>query len=303
MRIRPWHLALLMLLLCGGVFALLEWRRSHRDFSDAALLMRLPDADGSCLYLDVRALRRSGLLEAIAGPPTEEEPEYKAFVAASGFDYRVHLDTIMAYFGPDFDLFIVRGQLSWGQISRYMKDNAAQCTNAVCSLGLSGGRFLSAIPLSENVVAFGVGGFRTVVFSTLDLRARKDPNLPSEPLWLEFSEAFLKNPKRLPEGTRAFLTAVAGAKKVFFAVSPDGEMMQGLLTATFATPEEAAAHRAKLEENTNLLRTFFERDHQQPDSSTVAKALLAGSFEQKGVQVIGRWPLSKALFLNVVAAH
>lgn len=76
--------------------------------------------------------------------------------------------------------------------------------------------------------------------------------------------------------------------------------MQGQLTATFASPEEAAARRDKLQENTNLLKTFFERDRQQPASSALATALLSGTFEQRGPLVTGRWPLTKSMFLKAL---
>ncbi len=300
MRLRPAVLAFFMVAFCAALFGLLDWQRRGRDFSDAELLRRLPDIEGSCLYLDVRALRKAGLLDMIAGHRADEEPEYKEWVNASGFDYREDLDTVMAHFGVDIDLYILRGRLSWSQISAYMKANDAKCSNGVCSIALSRGRFLSALPLSESVVALGTGTFRNVVYSVMELRERKYLDLPKEPFWVEFSEEYLKDPRRLPEGTRSFLSAVSGARHVFLAIAPEGNGLEARLRATFDSSAEAVTRRAKLEESTLLLRKFFQRDKQQPEESDIASLLLAGKFDQTNGDVLGRWPLPLTLFEKIL---
>ncbi len=300
MRLRPAVLAFLMILVCAGVLLLLDWQRRSRDFSDAELLRRLPDFEGSCLYVDVKALRQSGLLDLIGGRRAEEEPEYKQWVKVSGFDYRDDLDTVFAHFGADINLFILRGRLSWSQISGYMKANAAKCSNGVCSMELGRGRFLSAVPLSENVVALGTGTFRTVVLSVLLLRDRKYLDLPKEPFWVDFSQEFLINPRPLPDGTRSYLTALAGGQHVFLSIAPQTNGLEARLRATFDSSAEAVRRRAKLEESTLLLRKFFERDKQQPGESDVATMLLSGKFEQDGGNVLGRWQLPTSFFQRVL---
>jgi len=303
MRLRPWFLAAFLVAFCAGVFLLLEWQRRSRDFSDSALLMHFPDDEGSVMYLNVQALRQSGLLDVIAGQRAEEEPEYQDFVRATAFNYRDDLDAVMAHFGVDAELFILRGRFSWDQISRYMKANAAKCINGVCSLPVSRGRYVSAMPLSPDVIAVGTGTHRTVVYSALNLRERRNSNLPTDPFWLELSPEFLKNPKRLPEGTRAFLSAVNGARNVFLSVSPESGRLEARLVASFASAAEAAARRSKLEATTALLRKFFERDKQRPSESEIATMLLSGTFEQHEGEVVGRWPMPATLFRKAVEGN
>ncbi len=289
----------MMVTFCSGVFLLLETLRRGKDFSDAALLMHVPENEGSNLYLNVQALRQSGLIDAIAGRRTEEEPEYQGFVAASGFNYRDDLDTVIAHFGADFNLFIARGRFSWGQISRYLKSNEAKCSNGLCSIPVSRGRYLSAMPLAGNVVALGIGPNRTVVYSALVLREKRT-SIPTEPLWLELSQEFLKSPEKLPEGTRSFLTAVEGARKVFLAVAPDGDQFQARLLASFDSPSLAASRRVKLEETTELLQKFFKRDGQQPRQAELGAVLMSGKFEQQQNEVHGRWPLPSTLLRSMI---
>jgi hypothetical protein len=303
MRIRPSVLALAMLGLCLAVFGLLELQRRNRDFSDAALLTRMPADDGSCAFLNIQSLRQSGLLDTIAGNRAEEDAEYQAFVRNTGFDYRQDLDAVWAHFAPDFNLFILRGHFSWDQLGSYLKDNEGKCLNGVCSIPIRRGLFLSAMPLAPGVIAIGTGTNRNIVYAALQRRATPVSAVPVEPFWIELSENYLKNSSGLPEGTRAFASAVSGAKHVFLSVSPGGTSLEAKLSATFATAEDAASRRDNLEKATVMLRTFFERDKQRPQSGDFSSTLLAGRFEQQKESVIGRWPLDPQLFQRIVRGN
>jgi hypothetical protein len=303
MRIRPSVLALAMLGVCLAVFGLLEHQRRNRDFSDAALLARLPGDEGSCAFLNIQALRQSGLLDTIAGNRAEEEAEYQAFVRNTGFDYRQDLDAVWAHFAPDSNLFILRGRFSWDQLGSYMKNNEGKCLNGVCSIPIRRGLFLSAMPLAPGVIAIGTGSNRTVVYAALQHRATPVSTLPAEPFWIELSENYLKNSSGLPEGTRAFASAVSGAKHVFLSVSPGGSSLEAKLRATFATAQDAASRRDNLEKATGMLRTFFERDKQRPQSGDFSSTLLAGKFEQQQENVIGHWPMDLQLLQRIVSGN
>jgi hypothetical protein len=181
-----------------------------------------------------------------------------------------------------------------------MRASGGQCLNGVCWMQVARGRYLSALPLSENVVAFGTGSHRNVVYSALPLRTKAIPTLPSEPLWAELSEDFLKNPSRLPEGTRSFITALQGARSVFLSAGPSADGLQAHLRAAFATPKEASARKALLEQATALLQKFFERDRQKPSESALATMLTAGKFEQDQDLLLGQWPVDHKLFEQLV---
>ena len=293
-----------MLGCCASLLALLEWRRRTADFSNEILLAHMPDSEGSNVFLDINALRISGLLETIAGKRAEEEPEYQAFVRETGFDYRDDLDAVVAHFTIDFQLFLLRGRFSWQQIGGHMRASGGQCLNGVCWMQLSRGRYLSAFPMASNVLALGTGSYKNVVYSALPVRTRPVPKLPNDPLWVEFSEEFLQNPSRLPEGTRAFVTAVKGARSVFLSVSPSQERgLEAHLQATFRSAAEAAACRTKLEQSTSMLQKFFDLDRQKADPGELSSALVAGKFAQDQSTVQGHWPLGRALFDRVVSGH
>ena len=304
MRLRPWILALAMLGCCALVLSLLEWRRRAADFSNETLLAHMPDNEGSNVFLDINALRISGLLDNIAGKRAEEEPEYQAFTRETGFDYRDDLDAVVAHFNVDSQLFLLRGRFSWQQISRHMRASGGDCLNGVCWMQLSRGRYLSALPMASNVLALGTGTYKNVVYSVLPVRTQPIPKLPQDPLWAELSEEFLRNPRRLPEGTRAFLTAVKDARSVFLSVSPSQERgLEAHMRATFKSSEEAAACRTRLEQATSMLQKFFDLDRQKATSGELSSALVAGKFAQDQSTVQGNWPLGRGLFEQVVSGN
>ena len=292
-----------MLGACTAVLALFERHRQGRDFSDRALLAHMPEQEGATVFLNIGALRQSGLLDAIAGKRDEEEPEYQAFVRETGFNYRDDLDAVLAHFAIDFNIFILRGRFSWQQIGGHMRANGGQCLNGVCWMQVARGRYVSALPLSANVVAIGTGGHRNVVYSALPLRTNAIPTLPSEPLWAELSEDFLKNPSRLPDGTRSFVTALQGARSVFLSAGPSQGGLQAHLRAAFATPKEALERKEMLEQATALLQKFFDRDRQKPSESQLATMLTAGKFEQNQDLLLGHWPLERTFFEHVVSGN
>src|SRR5258707_15435887 len=66
--------------------------RKARDLPLESVLARLPSGGAAVLSIDFAALRQGGILDLLAGPVVEEEPEYKTFVENTGFDYRRDLD-------------------------------------------------------------------------------------------------------------------------------------------------------------------------------------------------------------------
>ena len=302
MRLRPWSLALLMLLSCSVIFVALEWRRQSRDFSDAALLSRLPDTEGTIAYLNVSALRASGLLDMIAGSRTNEEPEYQAFVRTTGFDYRDNLDSVLANLRSDASLFLLRGRFSWEQIGEYLRANEGKCLNGVCWMEVRKGRYLSVMPLAPDVMALGVGNNKGVVYEAQEVRPGKAKwGVPKEPFWVRFSAGQLSEPGSLPEGTRAFASAVRGARNVVLGVAPEGQGLEARMRAEFDSAKEAADRRAELEKATELLRSFFARDRQQPSPTDLSGLLTVGRFEQQQTDVNGFWPLDRTILQRLVA--
>lgn len=298
MRIRPWLLALLMLSACAALIGSLEFLRRSRDFSDAALLERVPSDEGVTAFLNVNALRQSGWLEVIAGSRANEDAEYQAFTRATGFDYREDLTTVVANLGVENNLFVLRGRFDWNQISGYLRDNGGKCVNSVCGMETKKGQYVSVMPLAEDILAVGTGVTDRVVYAANIIHPRGKAAIPTEPFWVEFSPAFLQDPRRLPAGTRSFVSALADAQRVLVALGParEGPAIEARLQAWFATEPQAAAQRLKLEETTDTLRKFFSRDRQKPNQGDLSGVLTAGRFAQNRFEVTGVWPLDRAVF-------
>ncbi len=75
-RLVAWLLLVACALGGGGVY----WFRARRAAAPSDLVAYLPTANASVIYIDVDALRRSGILGMLAGSKTAEEPDYQQFV-------------------------------------------------------------------------------------------------------------------------------------------------------------------------------------------------------------------------------
>src|SRR5437763_526012 len=98
--------------LAAGAVALFVYLRPGNLLPEAALA-RLPSGDAAVLSIDFSALRRGGIFEMLSGPVVEEEPEYKAFVEKTAFDYRKDLDQAFIAFHSSGVYFVVRGRFDW----------------------------------------------------------------------------------------------------------------------------------------------------------------------------------------------
>src|ERR1700691_4838632 len=108
-HLKPWHLAVIVVLLCGGALLFAHWKRGLRHFDATALIECLPPDRSTHVYLDVAALRASGILDLIAGSKALEEQDYRQFVEQTGFDYRVDLDAAAVGFVSGDTYFALRG--------------------------------------------------------------------------------------------------------------------------------------------------------------------------------------------------
>jgi hypothetical protein len=98
-------------LLAGAVVlagAALWWM--NRAPSAEEMLAWLPEGEGPTVYIDFALLRRTGLLDRLAGDAAVAEEDYKAFIGSTGFDFRRDLDAALVRFRPDATLFVLAGR-------------------------------------------------------------------------------------------------------------------------------------------------------------------------------------------------
>ena len=73
------------------------------------------------VYMDVAAIRRSGILNMLAGSKAAEEPEYRQFVDQTKFDYRQDLDAVAAAFKDGQVFLALRGRFHWKNLADYAR--------------------------------------------------------------------------------------------------------------------------------------------------------------------------------------
>src|ERR1700737_311220 len=125
-KIGLWQIALVVAIAIA-IAVYLYFSRGPR--TPAELASYLPDKNATLLYVDVDAMRRSGILNMIAGSKVAEDLEYKTFVDQTGLDYRHDLDAIAATFSGDQIFFVLRGHFDWKKLHGYAQHQGGTCRN------------------------------------------------------------------------------------------------------------------------------------------------------------------------------
>ena len=298
---RWWQLALLAILVCAAIAggAYIYWTRGPG--TPAALASYLPDKNATLLYIDVDAMRRSGILNMIAGSKAAEELEYKSFVEQTRFDYRHDLDAVAATFTGDQIFFVLRGRFDWKKLRAYAQQQGGLCRNAFCSMnGSKPQRHISFYPLKSNVMALAVSPDDMAAYQVARNASHVNPFAPAEPVWMLVPAAVLKRSESLPSGMRAFAIALENAERIIFSIGPQGDHLQVAMHVTCLNPEGASALLVQLENTTNTLRKWLAREHQRANADDLSGVLTAGSFRRDENRVVGQWPLQRS-FVDALA--
>ena len=302
LRLQPWQLAVLVVLLCGAVLGVVRWRSASQPFNAVGLLAALP-ADGSTLfYIDADVLRQSGILDLLAGSKAAEEPDYRQFVEQTGFDYRTDVDAVAAAFVDGGTYLTVRGRFQWKLLSNYARSQGGECRYTLCTMPASDkDRHISFYPLTANVLALAVSAQPRGADMIGTNQWKNPPALPPEPVWISAPSQVFGKPGLFPAGTRAFLSPLAQTANVTFAMGPWGDRLQLRLEVACASPRAAAEMVQQLSSATDLLRKMIERDHLTPNPRDLSGVLVAGSFQQQDARVIGTWPVERG-FITALAS-
>ena len=286
------------LLALGAAFALFEWRRSFAPYEGSRLLLCLPRDHAVKLYVDADALRAARLLDAVAGSPASEEPDYRRFVEDSGFDYRKDLNAAAASFLNGDTYMAVRGRFDWKRLSEYARAQRGRCSGSFCSMPASRpNRFISFYPLRPNVLALAVAaeerGAARIVSSRPEEKA---PDVaPAAPVWLSAPGQAFRDLSGLPDGSH-ILSPLADAQEASFSLGA-GELR---LDASCTSPEIAASVVARFTATTDLLRRMLQREKLAPSAANLSGVLVAGRFETRASHVIGSWPLPRQFLESVL---
>lgn len=285
-------IALALLLLAVAIGGSYWWTRS-RTLDSVQLIESLPQARATHVFIDVDGLRRSGLLDLIAGAKSAEDPDYKTFVDQTGLDYRTDLDAVAAAFAEGNTYLALRGRFVWRKLAAYAQAHGGKCAGTLCSMPATrSGYFISFLPLRPNVLAMAVSTDEHGVSMIGPQDWRKPPHLPSEPVWISVP-SFALSDTDLAAGTHAFLEPLSQAQDVTFAVGSASKGLQIRLEAVCATPEIAELMTRRLSAATDLLKKMLDREHMTPNPNDLSGVLTAGTFSQQKDHVNGTWPIER----------
>ncbi len=283
----------LIVLLCAAAGWGAYWWKTSRTLNDAQLIQSLPQARATHVFIDVEGLRRSGLLDLIAGSRSAEDPDYKSFIEHTGLDYRRDIDAVAAAFSEGNTYLALRGRFTWSKLAAYAQSQGGRCAGSTCSMPATRpGYFISLLPLRPSVLAVAVAKDEHGVTMIGLQEWRKPPHLPAEPVWISVP-SFALSESSVGAGTHAFLEPLSQAQDVTFAVGSAPKGFQIRLQAVCATPEIAELMTRRLTESTSLLKKMLEREHMTPSANDLSGVLTAGTFAQQKEQVTGTWPIER----------
>jgi hypothetical protein len=291
-----------IVLLCAVAIGAAYWWRTARTLNSIQLIESLPQARATHVFIDVDGLRKSGLLDLIAGSKSAEDPDYKTFVDQTGLDYRTDLDAVAAAFSEGNTYLALRGRFVWKKLTSYAQSHGGKCVSTTCSMPATrSGYFISFLPLRSTVLAMAVSTDEHAVNMIGPQDWRKPPHLPAEPIWISVP-SFALSDANLGAGTHAFLEPLSQAQDVTFAVGPAPKGFQIRLEAGCATPEIAELMTRRLSASTDLLKKMLEREHMTPNPNDLSGVLTSGTFSQQKELVTGTWPLERG-FVESLAGH
>ena len=302
LRFQPWQLAVLVVLLCVAAVGAVRWLHTFQPVNAASLLASLPVERATLFYIDADALRKSGLLDLLAGSKAAEEPDYRKFVGQTGFDYRTDVDAVAAAFVDGDTYLTVRGRFQWKLLSSYARSQGGECRYTFCNMPASSKEgHISFYPLKTNVLALAVSARPRGADMIGANQWKNPPALPPEPVWISVPSPVFSKAGLFPAGTRAFLSPLAQTQNVTFAMGPQGDRMQLRLEVACASPQAAAELVQQFSSATELLNKMIQRDHLTPNPKDLSGVLVAGSFQQQDARVIGTWPVERG-FITALAS-
>lgn len=291
-----WILVAIILFVALG-FAHRQWKK-HEFFRPELLFSRFPAEEASALSIDVAALRKAGLL---ANSKEPLEPEYKAFLNGTGFDYRRDLDSLAASFSKSGNYFIAAGRFDFDKLRAYAASQGGSCFESLCRMqGSQPDRHISFLPLRGDALALAVAPDDLAASRLANTGTPISAHLPDSPVWFSVPGALLRRPGSVPPGIRLMLSALTSADRVLITVGPAGSGIEARLETNCHTPDEAKLLASELRSTVAVLKDEMPRDQEIRDDD-LAKTLAAGIFEQSGARVTGRWPISKSLIDSLTA--
>jgi hypothetical protein len=301
-RFQLWRLVALSLIACALAGAGIYWVRARQAARPSGLVGYLPTAHASVIYIDMDALRRSGILGMVMGSKTAEEPDYQQFVRETKFDYSHDLDAVAAALKDGRVYFALRGRFHWNSLRDYAVGQGGSCHNDFCVVaGSQPNRRISFYPLKPDLMAMAIAPDDFAAYQITSGSGQPALKTPKEPAWALIPAADLQKMDALPAAAKAYVPALGSAEQIVFSISADRtSQLQLGLSVTCKDPAAASALLTQLEGTTKALRELLARQRPKPQPGDLSGVLVAGSFRREERQVYGAWPIPKA-FVDAIA--
>jgi hypothetical protein len=282
----------------GGIY---WFHRSHSAARPADLVVLLPTSNASVVYIDVDAMRRSGILNLVAGSKAIEEADYQQFVDETKFDYREDLDAIAAAFKDGKVYFALRGRFHWKNLKDYAARQGGSCHGDFCVLaGSQPNRRISFYQLQRDVLAMAIGPDDFGAYQVARQSGTLPLDPPKDPVWALIPARAWKEMEALPESVKAYVPALRNAEQIILSVGADpASQLQLGVRVTCKDPAAASVLLTQFEGTTNALRQVLSKVNRKPDPADLSGVLLAGTFHRSERQVYGAWPIPK-VFLDAI---
>jgi hypothetical protein len=294
-RFQPWQLAVLLALLCAAFTGGIHMYRTRGGSNPSDLVAYLPTDNATVVYIDAGAIRRSGILNMIAGSKAAEELEYQQFVDQTMFDYRQDLDAVAMAFKDGQVFMAARGNFHWKNLMDYATRQGGSCHNSFCTAPSSRpSRRISFYPLKPNLMALAISSDDSAAYSVVRKPGKLPLDPPNQPLWMLVPAVALKDADALPAGTKPYASALRNADQILFTVGPDSDHLQLSLQVTCRDAASASKLMVDLQNTTTTLRNWIAREHQQANPADLSGVLVAGAFRRDDRKVFGQWPIPRA---------
>lgn len=288
------RLTYFILITAGIAVLFLAWSawRNSRTLSDAEMLKRLPTTDSLVLSIDFAQLRHSPVFLQLAGSTVAEEPDYKAFVRDSGFDYKLDLDYALASFTPAATFIVVRGHFDWKKLQAYAKQSGGSCYNDLCHMpGSLPERRISFLPLAPDVMGMAVATEDLAASQLLHASTQRPIAVPSQPIWISMPGSALARSARTISFGSLLSPALQEISELMLTFGASGDNLSAHMEAQCKTPQDAVTLNGQLTTITTVLKKAMERE-KKPGLLTDAK------FHQTDRTVYGDWTIRKSFIDN-----
>ncbi len=286
---------------CGAALAGVYMYRSRGGSDSSELLSYLPSANATIVYVDVDAIRHSGILKMIAGSKAAQELEYRQFVDETLFDYREDLDAVAGAFKDGQVFFALKGRFHWKNLMDYTIRQGGSCHNGFCTAPSSRPNHrISFYAVRPSVMALAISQDDFAAYQV----ARKPGALPLpppvQPVWVLVPALALRDASSLPAGTKPYATALRNAEEIVFTLGPQDDHLLVSLNVRCRDAKDAAALQRDFENTTDTLRKWIAREHQQANAADLSGVLVEGTFRREDRRVYGQWPIARAFVDGVM---